>query len=71
MSTQKKWYQYTGPVMENDICIARNWSVQTFATSPKKALNNLSFRFKRDNNRAPNAKIQLDPRYLKEHGVNE
>ena len=71
MSTKKKWYEYCGPVIENDICIARNWSVQTFATSPKKALSNLSFRFKRDNNRAANTKIQLDIRYLKEHGVDE
>ena len=52
-------YEYRGPVMEFDICIDRNWIASTWAPSEKKALSNLAYRYKKDNNRAPHAKIVL------------
>lgn len=54
-----KEYAYSGPVMEFDNCIERNWKASTYAISEKKALSNLAFRYKRDHNRAPNARITL------------
>lgn len=54
-----KEYTYSGPVMEFDKCIQRNWTATTWAKSEKKALNNLAFRYKRDHNRAANSKITL------------
>lgn len=68
MSTNR-WYTYNGPVIENDICIARRWETETYAPSAKKALSNLSFRFKRDNNKPYNSKVELDPKYLTERGA--
>ena len=59
MVQQNKQYVYSGPVMEFDNCIERNWKASTWAMSDKKALSNLAFRYKRDHNRAPNAKITL------------
>ena len=59
MTKTKKEYKYSGPVMEFDRCIDPSWTVTTYAVSEKKALNNLAFRYKRDHNRTPNAKITL------------
>lgn len=53
------WYAYSGPVMEFDICIASNWKASTYAISEEKARSNLAYRFKKQNNRNPNAKIIL------------
>lgn len=66
--SKKKWYRYYGPVLEHDICVARNWDATTFAPSAKKALSNLSFRFKKDNNRPYISKVTLDPKCLTEIG---
>lgn len=54
-----KEYTYSGPVMEFDRCIQRHWTATTWANSEKKALNNLTFRYKREHNRAANSKITL------------
>lgn len=59
MASVRKEYAYSGPVMEFDRCIEHGWKATTLAESEKKALSNLSFRYKRDHNRAPNAKITL------------
>ena len=59
-----KRYSYKGPVCEFDRCIAHMWTAETSATSKKKALSNLAFRFKRDNNKTKTAKITLDPSKL-------
>ena len=56
---KKHMYEYAGPVMEFDTCIDCNWKASTYATSEKKARNNLAYRYKMDHNRAPNAKIVL------------
>ena len=59
-----KRYSYKGPVCEFDRCIANTWAAETSATSTKKALSNLAFRFKRENNKIKTAKITLDPSKL-------
>lgn len=52
-------YTYRGPVMEFDICIERNWTATTWAQSPSKALSNLTYRYKKEHDRASQAKISL------------
>lgn len=59
MITTKKEYQYTGPVMEFDRCIERDWKASTLAVSPKKALSNLVYRYKMEHNRDRSSKIVL------------
>lgn len=58
----KKWpktYSYSGPVMCFDTCLEQNYRAETYAVSPNKARNNISYRYKKANNLAPNAKITL------------
>lgn len=55
----KHEYTYSGPVMQFGTCIDRNWKAATWADSEKKAMSNLSFRYKRDHNMARNTKIEL------------
>lgn len=55
-----KRYSYKGPVCEFDRCIAHMWTAETSATSAKKALSNLAYRFKQENNKIKTAKITLD-----------
>lgn len=57
--TTRKLYSYDGPVMEFDRCIANNWRSTTYAVSEKKARSNLVYQFKRDNGKAPTARISL------------
>ena len=52
-------YEYDGPVMEFGICIAHRWTASTYAPSERKAKSNLTYRFKKEHNRAPTAKITL------------
>ena len=52
-------YIYNGPVMEFDRCIANHWKAETMAVSEKKARVNLTFRYKKENGKSPNAKISL------------
>lgn len=54
-------YLYKGPVMEFDKCIVNAWTGQTEA----KAKSNLSYQFKKYNNRTANAKITLPGKLLK------
>lgn len=52
-------YNYNGPVMEFDRCIANNWKGTTFAVSEKKARSNLAYKFKKQNNRTDSTRISL------------
>lgn len=52
-------YIYDGPVVEFDKCIANHWKASTYAVSENKARSNLTYRFKRENNRTLNVKISL------------
>ena len=52
-------YLYDGPVMEFNNCVANRWTASTRAVSEKKARSNLTYQFKKKNNRLPGTKIIL------------
>jgi hypothetical protein len=56
---QLKRYSYKGPVCEFDKVIASMWTAETSAPTERKALSNLAFQYKRDNNKIKTAKITL------------
>lgn len=58
-------YLYNGPVMAFDKVISCSWQASTYASTPQKAKSNLSYRFKKEHNLIPNAKIKL-PNKVKE-----
>ena len=59
MSSERKVYKYVGAVKRFDACINPYWTATTWAVSEKKALNNLAYRYKREHNMSPSAKISL------------
>lgn len=60
MSQQElKRYSYKGPVCEFGRVIASMWTSETSAPTERKAMSNLAFQFKRDNNKIKTAKITL------------
>lgn len=65
MPQKKSKYYYNGPVYYIDKYTG-NWSGETWATSDKKALSNLSYRYKTDHNLKPGTLIRLDDDYLRE-----
>lgn len=52
-------YSYNGPVMEFDRCVQNNWKGETVAASETKARSNLSYQWKKRNNRVTGTKITL------------
>lgn len=62
-------YTYDGPVMEFGTCIVNRWKGSTYAVSEKKARNNLTYQFKKRNNRVPGAKITLPGKIMVESEV--
>lgn len=52
-------YEYNGPVLEFDRLLVDRWYGVTYATSGKKALTNLAYQFKQENNRAARSVIKL------------
>lgn len=58
MCTYNK-YAYNGPVMEFGRCIIDNWKGTTYAVSEKKAISNLEFQFKKQNNKLPSSSVRL------------
>lgn len=52
-------YLYSGPVMEFDRCVQSNWKGETMAESETKALSNLSYQWKKNNNRITGTRITL------------
>ena len=52
-------YCYSGPVVENGVCISNNWKGETVAVSESKAKSNLAYQFKKNNNRMAYANICL------------
>ena len=58
-------YFYDGPVMEFNTCIANHWKGETIAPSEAKARTNLTYQFKKNNQRIAGTKISL-PGKLKE-----
>ena len=59
-------YSYDGPVMEFDNCVANRWIASTRAVSEKKARSNLTYQFKKKNNRLPGTKIILPGKTCRE-----
>lgn len=57
---ENKKYKFSGCVLRFGRVIERNWSAVTYATSERKALNNLTYRYKKENNFDRNANITLD-----------
>lgn len=54
-----KQYSYDGPVIEFDRCVANRWKASTYAVSEKKARSNLTYQYKKRNNKLPNTMITL------------
>lgn len=52
-------YEYSGPVMLFDKCIAYIKSAETIAPSNAKARANIAYRWKKENGYGPNQKITL------------
>lgn len=59
-------YTYHGPVSQYNRVIAHNWAGATWASTKTKAISNLSFQYKSQNNLLAGAGgITLDAKYLK------
>lgn len=54
-----KRYVYDGPVMEFEKCVADRWKGETLAVSERKARSNLSYQYKKENDRVANIRITL------------
>lgn len=52
-------YAYDGPVLEFDTCVADHWKGETMAPTERKARSNLTYQYKRQNNRLPGTKVKL------------
>ena len=52
-------YQYDGPVLEFDRLVADHWKGETMASSEKKARSNLTYQYKKKNNRIASVKVEL------------
>lgn len=60
----KKRYTYAGPVRMYDKIIDHNYRGETMASTPQKALSNLSWRYKKEFGYNELVKIDLDKKYL-------
>ena len=52
-------YSYNGPVMEFNTLLTDSWQGETTAPSERKARSNLTYQFKKLNNRTAGSKILL------------
>lgn len=52
-------YSYSGSVLEFDTLVANNWKGETMAPSKQKAMSNLSYQYKKQNNRNSRVKVTL------------
>lgn len=52
-------YRYEGPVMEFERLLTDHWEGETIAPSERKARNNLTYQFKKKNNRVAGSRITL------------
>lgn len=62
-------YSYDGPVLYFDTYVEQHWKNKTIAVSEAKARNNLTYRYKKENGYAPNAKITLPGKIVFEHPI--
>ena len=56
---KQKLYAYSGAVTSFGNIIVQYWYATTYADSAEKARSNLAYRFKKENNKLPGAKIEL------------
>ena len=52
-------YVYEGPVLEFERLLVDKWKAETIAPSRAKAISNLKYQFKKNNNRIAGARITL------------
>lgn len=52
-------YVYEGPVLEFEHLLTDKWRAETLVPTKRKAISNLQYQFKKNNNRLPNSKITL------------
>ena len=52
-------YEYDGPVLEFDKLVANRWRGETMAPTKRKAKSNLSYQYKKQNNRISSVKVTL------------
>lgn len=52
-------YSYYGPVLEFDKCVTDCWRGETMAPSEKKARSNLTYQYKKQNNKVAGTKVTL------------
>ena len=62
----KSKFVYDGPVCQFGKLIMQKWHGETWATSERKALSNLSYRFKTEHNMVAGSKIDLDADFMHE-----
>lgn len=59
MPQKKSKFSYDGPVTTFGKLIAERWAATTWAPTEKRALANLSYRFKTEYNLSPGTRIEL------------
>lgn len=59
-------FVYAGPVMEFDRLVTCNWRGETMAPSISKARSNLTYQYKKQNNRLPGCKVTLPGAIIEE-----
>lgn len=64
MDEFKRYYKYNGPVVAFGKVLTNNFKAETIAISPEKALSNLAFQFKQNNNLSRSARVNLLEKYL-------
>ena len=52
-------YEYNGPVMIFSQCVSTNWKATTYAVSEKKARNNMTYQYKKQNNMNLDTRVVL------------
>ena len=50
-------YVYEGPVLEFEHLLTDKWRAETLAPTKRKAISNLQYQFKKNNNRLPNSRL--------------
>ena len=62
MKTENGQYKkdsFSGTVLKFGVPICNNWEAETFALTKNKAMSNLKYRFKKENNLASFANVEL------------
>lgn len=59
MCEDRNKYEYDGPVLECNRCVANRWKGETMAVNEKKARSNLTYQYKKQNNRVAGTKVKL------------